>query len=103
MQIENNPTTNSAGVPPAPPEAHQRAIFTTTKQMITAKEIEGVTYYTTTRRGVEYTAYTARGQWIVLTHRLALGRRNPGGCKYFDSIQILCQSVKAFSGLDQLI
>lgn len=70
---------------------------------IAASVIDGVTYYTTTRRGVEYTAYTTRGTWQVITRRLALGRFNPGGCKHFDDIKTLCEMVKAFSGLDLLI
>ncbi len=71
--------------------------------MISASVTDGVTYYTSTRRGVEYTAYTVRGDWVVLTRRLALGRFNTGGCKYFKDIESLCCAVKAFVGLDLLL
>jgi len=72
--------------------------------MITAEIIDNVTYYTTVRGGVEYTAYqNAMGGWYVLTKRLALGRPNIGGCKNFDSVNAVSSSVKAFFGLNLLV
>lgn len=71
--------------------------------MIQVKQIEGRTYYSTERRGVEYTARQFAGRWIVSTHRKSLGRSNAGGCKHFDSVEQLAASVRAFAGLDILI
>ena len=100
MQTINNPTTNFAGCSPCTPEARQRTVLRTSIQMIFSEVIDGVTYYMATRGGVSYTAYAVRGEWAVVTRRLALGRFNPGGCKYFPNIKALSESVKAFSGLD---
>lgn len=72
--------------------------------IITAKQIESTTYYSVVLRGVEYCAYlTKHSGWCVTTHRVALGRSNAGGCKYFDSLSDLSAKVKAFSGLDKLL
>ena len=61
----------------------------------------GKTYFITERRGVSYRAsMMADGTWQLTTNRLALGRMNAGGCKYFESIKDLAASCKAFSGLD---
>lgn len=71
---------------------------------ITAKQIDDTTYYKAVVRGVEYCAYlTKHSGWCVITRRIALGRSNPGGCKYFDSLSELSAKVKAFSGLDALL
>jgi hypothetical protein len=99
----NTTTSKQVAAPSAAPREASRLFATADGQTITAQDIEGVRYYSTTRRGVDYTAYTIRGEWICLTKRLALGRMNPGGCKYFKTIAELGQAVKAFSNLSQLI
>jgi hypothetical protein len=71
--------------------------------MISAETIDGVTYYSITRRGVEYLAYCSLSGWGVSTRRLALGRRHVGGFKYYDSVEQLADTVKAFRGLDLLL
>lgn len=73
--------------------------------MIEAREINGRTYYTTTRKGTEYCARKcfANGGWIVETRRLALGRNNFGSVKRFDNVADLSANVRAFAGLDKLL
>ena len=99
MQTQNHPATTQnqvGGAAPTPPELPK-------SKGITATTIDGMTYYTATRRGVEYTAYqTKGGEWFVATKRLALGRFNPGGGRYYKTIGELAQAVKAFVGLDLL-
>lgn len=71
---------------------------------ITSEVIDGVTYYSATRRGSLYTAYqTSAGSWFVASHRLALGRFHVGGGKYYDDLAHLAASCKAFAGLDLLL
>lgn len=91
QQPANNPRTN----------AGDAAIqITCNSQPIAAETIEGVTYYTTERRGVEYTAYlTSWGQWWVGTHRKGLGRGHVGGGRYYDSLDDLASGCKAFAAL----
>jgi hypothetical protein len=72
--------------------------------MINAEIIEGVTYYSATVRGVNYSAYlTCFGSWCVHTSRAALGRKNVGSYKYFDTVAEVASGVKAFAGLDVLL
>lgn len=70
--------------------------------MIQLEIINGAAYYTTTARGVEYTAHQLAGEWFVATRRLALGRRHIGGGKYYATLADVAASVKAFAGLDAL-
>lgn len=71
--------------------------------MIQQGIIEGRSYYTTVRAGVEYTAMKDSAGWGVATRRLALGRFNTGGFKRFDSLSELAQKVRAFRGIDELV
>lgn len=71
--------------------------------MISAETLDGVTYYSATRRGVEYMAFDGLSGWGVSTRRLALGRMNVGGFKYYDSVEQISATVAAFRGLDMLI
>lgn len=73
--------------------------ITCNSQPITAETIDGVTYYTTTRRGVEYTAYLLCGQWFVASHRAALGPRHIGGGRYYKDLDDLATGCKAFAAL----
>jgi len=99
MHATNQPQTTS--------KSHERdaAIqITCNSQPITAETIEGVTYYSTERRGVEYTAYlTSWGQWWVGTHRKGLGRGHVGGGRYYASIDDLATGCKAFAALPVFI
>ena len=70
---------------------------------ITATTLNGSTYYTTRRAGVEYTAQQLAGQWFVSTRRLALGRHHAGGGRYYATLADLASQCKAFAGLDALI
>ena len=70
--------------------------------MIQLETINGTAYYTTTARGVEYTAHQLGCQWFVATRRLALGRRHMGGGKYYATLAEVAANVKAFAGLDAL-
>lgn len=69
--------------------------------LIQVSEAEGKTYYSTTARGVEYTAYELCGEWFVSTRRLALNR-NMGGGKYFATLADVANGCKAFAGLVML-
>lgn len=70
---------------------------------ITSKIIDGTTYYTTIRRGVEYFAYrTRRGDWWLGTNRLGLSRHIGGG-RYYDDVDALAASCKAFVDLPALL
>ena len=78
--------------------------ITCNSQPLTTETIDSVTYYTTTRRGVEYTAYqTNSGSWFVSTHRKALGPRHVGGGRYYKTIDELANSCKAFAALPVLL
>lgn len=79
-------------------------MIVTNSQPITAETLDGVTYYTTERRGVIYTANaTASGSWWVSSHRKALGRFHVGGGRYYDSFGALAIGCKAFAGLPILL
>lgn len=68
---------------------------------IEKSEHEGVTYYTTIRRGVEYCAYfcSVVGKWFVSSHRVALGKFNSGSGKYYENIE----DCKAFAALPTMV
>lgn len=76
-----------------------------TANLIQASNIEGKTYYTAIARGVEYTACESKvtNNWFVYTRRLALGRSNMGGVRYYESVEALAANCKAFAGLDVLL
>lgn len=74
-----------------------------TAELITTEILDGVTYYTATRRGVEYTAYkTLGGDWWVSSNRLSLGRHIGGG-KYYKDAEAIAEGCKAFAGLVILV
>lgn len=78
--------------------------ITLNSQPITRDTLDGVSYYTTTRRGVEYCAYkTGAGNWFVSTHRAALGQRHIGGGRYYNDLCDLSANCKAFAALPALI
>jgi hypothetical protein len=68
---------------------------------ITEEIIDGKSYYTVTSRGTVYCAYfvESEGEWFVSTRRLALGKSNAGGGKYYANIE----DCKPFAGLLALI
>ena len=74
--------------------------MTTNSAPITKTTEAGVDYFTTTRRGVEYCAYfmASAGRWFVSSRRLALGRGNIGGGKYYDRLE----ECPAFAALPTL-
>lgn len=73
-------------------------------QVITAKVLEGTTYYETDFRGVTYLAYiTPMNEWCVISRRIALGRNSPGTCRYFKSIAEIAQKLRALSSLPVMI
>lgn len=73
-------------------------------QIISAEIIEGTTFYSTVRRGVEYTAYrTPGGNWWLGTNRLALGRGHIGGGRYYSDIDALAAGCKAFADLPLML
>lgn len=79
------------------------AIQICNSQPIQTQTLDGVTYYTTTRRGVEYTAHQLCGQWFVASHRAALGPRHIGGGRYYKTIDDLANGCKAFAALPALL
>lgn len=65
---------------------------------------DGVPWYTVISRGVKYSAYrVSDGRWCVLTRRLALGRWNTGGCKYYANVAEVSANCKALAGLEGLL
>ena len=71
--------------------------------IIFTEVIDGKTCYCATRRGVSYIASELGDQWFVSSNRLALGRFNAGGGKYYKSLAAVAEGCKAFCGLDQLV
>ncbi|MDE1545711.1 hypothetical protein PTW32_09775 [Dechloromonas agitata] len=78
---------------------------TLNSQAITRETLDGVSYYTTSRRGVDYCACKQKDsdQWWVSTHRSALGPLHIGGGRYYDSLADLAANCKAFAALPALI
>jgi hypothetical protein len=74
-----------------------------TTALITASEHEGKTYYTAVARGTEYCAFECAGQWFVSSRRLALGRSNVGGGRYYATLADVAAGCKALAGLDLLL
>lgn len=73
-------------------------------QVITAKVLEGTTYYETDFRGVTYLAYiTPMNEWCVISRRIALGRNSPGTCRYFDSVSDVSKGIRALAMLPDMI
>ncbi len=72
---------------------------------ITTTNIDGVTYYRTVLRGVTYTIYFQEvvGAWCVMSRRNALGRMNPGTCRYFASLATVEKKIKGLLGIDALL
>jgi len=64
---------------------------------------EGITYYSTVSRGTRYSLRQYKGEWELYSKRLALGRSSPGSFRFFDSLEKLEASVKAFAGIGMLI
>ena len=94
MRQPNQPQTAKAEA-----KARDAAIQICNSQPITAEILGGVTYYSATRRGVEYTAYVLCGQWFVATHRASLGRQHVGGGRYYKTLHDLAAGCKAFAAL----
>lgn len=70
--------------------------------IIEKKIVDGVTWYTTTYRGVEYSLKRdnyGRG-WELWSKRKSLGPMNVGNIRYFSTLDSLKKSTKAFSGLE---
>lgn len=58
------------------------------------------TYLQKTYRGTEYTLRRFRGGFELTTRRLALGRWNIGGCKFFGSLAEVQSGCRAFTGIE---
>lgn len=71
--------------------------------MIQAEAHAGKTYYTAVSRGVQYSATQLAGKWFVASRRLALGRSNAGGGKYYDTLADVSKGCKALAGIDVLV
>lgn len=79
-------------------------MITVNSQPIASEILDGVTYYTTERRGVLYTAYRAwEGRWFVSSHRKALGRFHIGQGRYYEDLDALAAGCKAFAALPVLL
>jgi len=59
----------------------------------------GTKYISTVSRGVQYTLQRLGGKWFVGSHRLALGRWNTGGGKYYETFDDVRAGCKAFAAL----
>lgn len=72
---------------------------------ITRETLDGVSYFTTTRRGVDYCACKQHDsdQWWVSTHRIALGSMHIGGGRYYRDLNDLAANCKAFAALPALL
>jgi hypothetical protein len=64
---------------------------------------DGKPYYSATSRGVSYCAHELGGRWFVSSRRLALGRSNIGGGRYYETLADVAAGCKAFAGLDLLL
>jgi hypothetical protein len=53
-------------------------------------------YITATYRGTEYTLSRLCDAWFVSTRRIALGRWNMGGGKYYATLAAVAAGCKAF-------
>jgi hypothetical protein len=59
-------------------------------------------YFTAIYKGTEYTLYELCGDWFLSTRRLALGKSNIGGGKYFDTLKAVSEGCKAFGDVETL-
>ena len=73
------------------------------KPVITTEIIDGVKYISSIYRGTEYTLYNSNGSWWCGSRRLALGRMNMGGGKYYVTLQDIVDGCKAFGNIEELI
>lgn len=64
---------------------------------------EGITYYSTVSRGTRYSLRQHKGEWELYSKRLALGRSSAGSFRFFDSLNELEATVKAFDGIGLLL
>lgn len=78
---------------------------TLNSQAITRETLDGVSYYSTSRRGVHYCAYKQHDsdQWWVSTHRIGLGPLHIGGGRYYRDLNDLAANCKAFAALPALL
>jgi len=78
---------------------------TLNSRAITRETLDGVSYYTATRSGVDYCAYEQKtvGKRFVSSHRAGLGPLHIGGGRYYDSLADLAANCKAFAALPALI
>lgn len=68
--------------------------------IIEATILNGITYYETKVRGVEFCAHqNGVGSWVVSSRRT----RSTGTVKHFASVQDMAAKVKAFANLDALL
>jgi hypothetical protein len=58
---------------------------------------------TTIYRGSEYLLYMLCGEWFVAYRRLALGRGNVGGGRYYATLSDVAAGCKAFGSAEDLI
>lgn len=70
---------------------------------IESEVINGVTYYSMTARGIQYTLHQTNNEWQLHSKRLALGHLNPGSYKFFLTLPELEQKIKSFKGIAALI
>lgn len=79
--------------------------ITLNSQPITRETLDGVSYYMTSRRGVDYCAYKQNDsdQWFVSTHRVGLGPLHIGGGRYYRDLADLAANCKAFAALPALL
>ena len=71
--------------------------------MINTETYEGITYYSMSSRGIDYTLRFNSDEWELHSHRKALGRSNVGTFKFFKTIEDVESSIKAFKGISSLI
>ena len=66
--------------------------------------IDGINYVSTVYRGCKYMVYQCKtdGDWCVTSRRLALGRSNVGGCRYYNTLAEVSNDRKAFYDLNKL-
>lgn len=78
---------------------------TLNSRAITRETLDGVSYYTTRRAGVDYCACKQNDsdQWWVSTHRVGLGPLHIGGGRYYRDLNDLAANCKAFIALPALL
>ena len=65
--------------------------------------IDGCVYYSMYHRAISYSLRYYDGRWELHSHRVSLGRYNPGSIRFFNTLEELEKSLKSFRGISAII